>query len=130
MSNPQGKGGFIDHPEHRNVKGRPRNFDELRELGLQIANEYLKLEPLTPEGKARKIRRIKIALTRLINSSNPVANKLFFEYTFGKVPQPLELSAAKTGEPITFNVHYIQPRPPEPLEETPPEDPVENANGD
>ena len=100
MSNPTGKGGFGDNPNHINRLGRKPAYslDEIRALGREVANEDLE-DPTTQ----KKIRRIKVMLRRLANSPNPAAVRLFFEYVYGKVPDALEISG-REGQPVIIKV--------------------------
>ncbi len=80
-----------------NRKGRPKNFDALRALAQQIADEAL----LTPEGK---ITRIEALLRVLTSSRAPADRALFLAYAYGKPREQLDLTSG--GEKVKLIVEY------------------------
>jgi len=91
MSNPTGKGGFQERKQHINRRGRPKNFDALRELARMIAVDVAK------DNKGQEIAipgiddRITVVQAILLQMSrDPRRQKEFLEIAFGKVPQPIE----------------------------------------
>ncbi|MDA0990626.1 MAG: hypothetical protein O3A51_07730 [Verrucomicrobia bacterium] len=98
-NNPTGKGGFGERPHNINRKGRPKSFDQLRDLAQQIAHETLDLS----DGSRRTVAE---AIVRKIATEDP---KLFLEIAFGKVPNPVEISGPDGGELVIAVVqkdHY------------------------
>ncbi len=83
---PRGKGvPFVKGEDpRRNLKGRPRSFDAVRELAQQICHEEL----ITKDGTA--ISRVEALLRSWSGSIEPSLQKAFVEYAFGKVPDKLE----------------------------------------
>jgi len=69
-----------------NRKGRPKNFDALRELAQSIAHETAKKdgEPLVIDGHIATVAEM--VLRTWATSKNPQLQRAFVEYAFGKVP--------------------------------------------
>ena len=70
-----------------NRKGRPRNFDALRELAQSIAHETAKKpdgEPLVIDGHIATVAEM--VMRTWATSKNPQLQRAFVEYAFGKVP--------------------------------------------
>ena len=72
--------GFVKGDPRINRGGRPKSFDHFRELAQEIAGEMLENRKL----KAEQILR------RWADSPEPVLQKAFVEYAFGKVPDKIE----------------------------------------
>ena len=72
-----------------NRKGRPRSFDELRKLAQAIANET------TTDTQGNKITTADALLRSWARSKQPILQKAFIEYAFGKVPDKLEMESAR-----------------------------------
>jgi len=99
MANPTGKGGFREHPEHRWRKGTPEDFNEVRSLAKAIANEKVKSggQPIIIDGHAATT--VEAILRQWATSKNPIMQRLFMEYAFGKVPDEMRLTG-KDGESL------------------------------
>ena len=69
-----------------NRKGRPRNFDALRELAQQIGHE-----PVTIGDK--RLTVTEAILRQWAQSKNPQLQRAFIEIAFGKVPDKVDLNA-------------------------------------
>jgi len=70
-----------------NRKGRPRNFDALRELAQSIAHETAKKpdgEPLVIDGHIATVAEM--VLRTWATSKNAQLQQAFIQYAFGKVP--------------------------------------------
>jgi hypothetical protein len=80
-SAPLGK-PFVKGDPRINRKGRPRAFDELRALAVQIAHETIPGE--------QTITTIDAILRQWAASREPVLQQAFVAYAFGKVPDKLE----------------------------------------
>jgi len=76
-----------------NRKGRPKSFDKLRELALQIAHEEAKNkgECVVIEGK--KVTIAEMVLRQWASSKNPTLQKSFMEIAFGKVPEKHDITS-------------------------------------
>ena len=70
-----------------NRKGRPKNFDALRELAKAIAHEKTNA---VVNGKAVSVAEA--ILRQWALSKNPQLQRAFIEVAFGKVPDKLEMS--------------------------------------
>ena len=66
-----------------NRNGRPKGFDEVRALAIEIANEKIT--------KASKYTRLEKMLMDMSNSRNPADRKLFLAYAYGQPPTKVEL---------------------------------------
>jgi hypothetical protein len=82
----------------RNLKGRPRTFDETRTLAQSIAHETLTLS----SGKRMTIAEA--ILRQWAASDEPQLQKAFIEYAFGKVPDQLETTPLEPK--TTLILHY------------------------
>src|SRR6516162_603027 len=80
-----------------NRKGRPRSFDELRKLGQAIAAETVTTSCGT------RITLAEAILRSWAESKEPILQKAFMEYSFGKVPDKLE---TPLEERTTLILHY------------------------
>lgn len=90
MSNPTGKGGFQERKHQINRKGRPKDFDGLRELGKQIAHETI------TEVNGHKATVAEMILRKWASSNNPQLQRAFIEVAFGKVPDKLDITGVQT----------------------------------
>ena len=92
--------GFNKRPAAINRKGRPGNFDALRELGLQIAHEKAlsKGQPIVING--RTVTVAEMILREWAHSPNPILQRAFIEISFGKVPDKLEIKTGKSWADI------------------------------
>ncbi|MBN1355515.1 hypothetical protein JXA40_04490 [bacterium] len=69
-----------------NRKGRPKSFDQLRQMAQKIALELIE----DPVNKDDKIRRVNQILRDM--AENPKTQKDFLEIAYGKVPNKVEIS--------------------------------------
>lgn len=88
--------GLDKRPEHRNRKGRPKSFDQLRALAQGLAHETVE----TPQGK---MTAVEVILRQM--AKDPRQRALFLEYAFGKVPQAVDLTS---GGALEINVRLIK----------------------
>ena len=87
MANEQNLKPFVKGDKRCNRKGRPKSFDKLRKLAIQIAGEQAGQTELT---------RVQLMLTAMASSKNAQDRKLFLEYAFGKVKE--EIDVKNSGE--------------------------------
>ena len=76
-----------------NRKGRPKNFDGLRELGQQISFEVALKDgnPIVIEGHIVTVAEA--ILRQWAQSKNPQLQRAFIEVAFGKVPDNLNVTS-------------------------------------
>ena len=85
--------GFVKGDKRINRKGRPKNFDALRELAQQISIERLGDSNWT---------RIEAILRSWSSSSEPQLQKAFVEIAYGKVKDEIE-----HGGTLTLALEYV-----------------------
>jgi hypothetical protein len=98
MSNPTGKGGFQERKHHINKKGRPRSFDTLRGLTLDMFSRPAKDDngsPIVIEGKP--VTMIEFVIWKMIRSKDPHEIIYAVQVAYGKVPDKLELTGEDGG---------------------------------
>lgn len=81
---------FVKGDTRINRKGRPKSFDKLRELAIQLANEQAtaKGEPITIDG--HPITNIEMIMRQWMK--DPRNQEKFIHYAFGKVPDKVEMT--------------------------------------
>jgi hypothetical protein len=95
--------GFVKGDPRINRKGRPKDFDKLRELAKAISHEVA-----TKEGKQiivnDKIATVaEIILRQWAQSKDPRLQMAFVEFAYGKPPVRTELTG-KDGEKIVIKL--------------------------
>ena len=100
--------GFVKSDPRINRNGRPKSFDALRKLALQISAEIVPDKARAPSvqkvlnanGTEREhILTVAEYILRLWASSNkPELQRAFMEIAFGKVPQNLDVTT--DGKPL------------------------------
>ena len=75
-----------------NKKGRPKNFDALRELAKSIADEQ---HPAAKQ-EGKSWTRIETILRTWASSSNPAFQKAFVEIAYGRTPETLDVKVQDT----------------------------------
>ena len=103
---------FVKGDPRINRKGRPRSFDALRKLAVQIAGEQAGETELT---------RVQLMLKAMASSKNPRDREIFLAYAYGKPKDSLDITSG--GDKITLKVVYEEKRgvsdnPPEAAPET------------
>jgi hypothetical protein len=98
MSNPSPQNQFVKGDPRINRKGRPKDFDKLRELAKAISHEVA-----TKDGKQiivnDKIATVaEIILRQWAQSKDPRLQMAFVEFAYGKPPQKQELSGLDGGK--------------------------------
>jgi len=94
---------FVKGDPRINRKGRPRSFDELRKLGQAIAHETV------TDKRGERITVAEAILWSWAESKQPILQKAFIEYAFGKVPDKLETNPLEQRK--TLILHYGHERP-------------------
>ena len=107
MSNPATLKPFQKgHDPRRNRKGRPKDLPGLRALVLDILHEVATDKagnPIEINGHAATVLEAK--LRQLIQSRSPRDTQIVFDYAFGKVPAPVEVSG-KDGGPLVLQMTW------------------------
>jgi hypothetical protein len=93
MSNPNPLNQFGKGDPRINRKGRPRSFDALRKLAVQIAGEQAGETELT---------RVQLMLKAMASSKNPSDRALFLAYAYGKPKDQIDITSG--GEKITVKL--------------------------
>jgi len=91
MSNPNPANQFVKNDPRINRKGRPKSFDSLRKLAVQIAGEQAGETELT---------RVQLMLKAMASSKNPRDRELFLAYAYGKPKEQVDITS--DGKAITF----------------------------
>lgn len=107
MSNPTGKGGFQERKHQINRKGRPKSFDALRELALQIAHETATANGQDVVINGHKVTVSEAILRQWAMSKNPQLVRAFIEIAYGKVPDNVEIGDST----VTLRVIYDNDKP-------------------
>ncbi len=92
MANEQNLKPFKKGDARINRKGRPKNFDGLRALARDIADEEL----VSGDG-AVKMTAVEAILRKWASSGNPQLQKQFIEVAYGKVPDQVEVTGKDGG---------------------------------
>lgn len=93
--------GFVKGDPRINRKGRPRNFDALRELAQQIAHEKI------TEVNGHGATVAEMILRKWASSNNPKLQRAFIEVAFGKVPDNINVDVNNRG---TINIKGVDYR--------------------
>ena len=90
--------GFVKGDARINRKGRPKNFDAIRTIFQAVSHEQVK-------GKnGNTLSVIESIARQWASSPEPVLQKAFVEYAYGKVPNNLETSSLE-NKPIFILRH-------------------------
>jgi hypothetical protein len=85
-----------------NRSGRPRSFDQFRALAQKIAGEKL----VVPDGST--ITVAEAILRSWAKSKEPILQRAFIEFAFGKVPDKIETNGLEPK--TTLILHYAHER--------------------
>jgi hypothetical protein len=80
----RGLRNFVKGDPRINRKGRPKGFDAFRRKAQEIACE------MVTDSEGNKMTCVEALLRSWAKSSEPVLQRAFVEYAFGKVPDKLE----------------------------------------
>ena len=81
---------FVKGDPRINRKGRPKSFDQLRELAQQIAHEEVKAGD-------KKLTVVEAIMRQWAQSKDPRLVQAFIAYAYGKPPDKIE-GAGENGE--------------------------------
>jgi hypothetical protein len=105
---------FVKGDPRINRKGRPRDFNGLRELAQTIAHEEAQardkatgeLVPVVIDG--HKVSNAELLLRKWMSSQDARLQMHVMEIAFGKVPQPVEVTG-KDGAPVVIRINDDDP---------------------
>jgi len=84
------------HDPRRNLKGRPRSFDQVRELAQAIAKEKVTKDGAPVLFNGRQLTVIEAILRKWAQSNTAHLQEMFVQYAYGKVPQPVDVRGDQT----------------------------------
>lgn len=99
MANPNPSKPFVKGDSRINRKGRPRDFDALRELAQQIAHEAVNVGD-------HKMTVTEAILRQWAQSKNTQLQKGFLEIAYGKVPDEMKLDIKDTKFTFVWTHDY------------------------
>jgi hypothetical protein len=99
---PSGLRPFKKGDPRINRSGRPRSFDQFRALAQKIAGEKLSF----PDGSV--ITVAEAILRSWAKSKEPILQRAFIEFAFGKVPDKVETDTLANKTVVTL--HYAHER--------------------
>jgi len=86
---------FVKGDPRINRKGRPKSFDALRKLAVQIAGEQAGETELT---------RVQLMLKAMASSKNPRDRELFLAYAYGKPRVDMDITSG--GKPLDITLTW------------------------
>ena len=84
---------FVKGDKRINRKGRPKTFDKLRALAVEIAGE---------QAGETKLTRVQLMLKAMASSKNPRDREIFLAYAYGKPKDSLDITSG--GEKLIVKV--------------------------
>ena len=101
---------FVKGDPRINRNGRPRTFDALQKLTIELAHEVATTKDGAPVVRnEHKVTVVEAVLRQWLQSGNFQKQKAALEIAFGKVPDVTRLEG-KDGGPIEFIVKYANGR--------------------
>jgi hypothetical protein len=100
--------GFVAGDARINRRGRPRLFDECRDVAQKILRERVYIEGST----APSMQRIELILRQWAASRKAADQKQLVEIGYGKVPDKLEVTG-ENGEKFQVTVERVDAAPTE-----------------
>jgi hypothetical protein len=94
----RGLRNFVKNDPRINRRGRPKGFDAFRRKAQEIACE------MVTDSEGNKITCVEALLRSWAKSEEPLLQKAFIEYAFGKVPDKLETNPLENKK--TLILHY------------------------
>jgi hypothetical protein len=94
----RGLRNFVKNDPRINRSGRPKGFDAFRRKAQEIACE------MVTDSEGNKMTCVEALLRSWAKSSEPVLQRAFVEYAFGKVPDKLETNPLENKK--TLILHY------------------------
>ena len=97
---------FVKGDPRINRKGRPKSFDAMRELALQIAHEVAQSKGECVVINGKKATVTEMILRKWASSGNHILQKAFIEIAYGKVPDVKEITG-KDGIPFVDIIEVV-----------------------
>ena len=95
---------FVAGDPRINRRGRPKSFEQLRQLAQSISDE------MVTDKKGARIRLVEAILRSWAESTEPILQKAFMDYAFGKVPDKLETSPLEDRRTLILNYGHERKR--------------------
>lgn len=89
---------FSAHPENAIHTGRPKDFDQLRKMVLEMGNKEAEFEIEVGKGKKKKIQKLKMTMFQRIlmdwfSSQSFEKQQSIMQHGFGKVPDAIDITS-------------------------------------
>lgn len=88
---------FVKGDPRINKKGRPKSFDALRTLSLEIAHEVATSNGAPIVINGHKATVAEVILRKWASSNDPRLQQGFIEIAFGKVPNEMQVTGRTDG---------------------------------
>jgi len=94
---------FVKGDPRINRSGRPKSFDQLRALAQGIAEETV------TTSRGARVTVAEAIFRSWAVSKEPILQKSFMEYAFGKVPDKLETNPLEDRKTLILNYGHERP---------------------